>query len=387
VEKIKRLDIATTQGAAGQLVRESQFVFNYQTSNPACGMALTMPLRSQSYAANILPGVLRQNLPEGYLNEWIRSRFGKVTHLDDMAMLAITGRDVIGRVRALQETDDGHQRPKGEHLQTLLTWKGTEDLFAHLAEQYALASGISGVQPKIVMPLSQDRSKNNIDKLSLKEESVIVKSSGKDFPGLAENEYHCMTIARLAGLQVPSFWLSDDKKLFVVERFDLSEQGYLGFEDMTALMNKQNDQKYDSSYEMVAKAVGLFSSEQYRAESLKRLFETIVLSALLRNGDAHLKNFGLVYTDPTTKDVRLSPAYDLVNTTLYIPKDTLALRLNKSKAWPTEKQLVDFGGRHCLVGRPAEVIDRIQTAVMAYRAAEPTELWRQMRLEIEKAAF
>lgn len=387
--KVKRLNIQTTQGPAGEIVRESQFVFNYQTADPACAIALTMPLRAQSYAGHILPGVLRQNLPEGFLNDWIRSRFGKVTPMDDMAMLAMTGRDVIGRVRSLQKSDDGAQRPKGTHLQTLLTWKGTEDLFQLLTEQYAEISGVSGVQPKVVMPLSQDAPRDPVDKIALKEESVIVKSSGDAYPHLAENEYHCMTIARMAGLQVPDFWLSDDKKLFVVQRFDISphQEGYLGFEDMTSLMNKQNDQKYDSSYEMVAKAVCLFVSDQNRADSLKRLFETIVLSVLLRNGDAHLKNFGLLYTDPTTHDVRLSPAYDIVTTSVYIPKDTLALRLGKTKAWPTLAQLVDFGQRHCLIDRPLEIVERISTAVMAYRPAESSSLWQQMRHEIEAAAF
>lgn len=387
MEKVKSLNIQTTQGAAGQLLRESQFVFNYQTTDPACTIALTMPLRAQSYAGHLLPGVLRQNLPEGFLNEWIRSRFGKVTHMDDMAMLAITGRDVIGRVRSLHENDDGANRPKGEHLHTLLTWAGTENLFQLLTEQYAQASGVSGVQPKVVMPLSQDRQRAHVEKIALKEESVIVKSSGQEFPCLAENEYHCMSIARLAGLQVPDFWLSDDKKLFVVQRFDQGADGYLGFEDMTALMNKQNDQKYDSSYEMVAKAVTLFVSDQNRADSLKRLFETIVLSVLLRNGDAHLKNFGLLYTDPTTHDVRLSPTYDIVMTTVYIPKDTLALKLGKTKAWPSVANLIAFGQKHCLLDRPLEIVDRIATAVMAYRPAEQTAMWRQMRAEIEAAAF
>lgn len=387
MEKVKSLNIQTTQGAAGQLLRESQFVFNYQTTDPACTIALTMPLRAQSYVGHLLPGVLRQNLPEGFLNEWIRSRFGKVTHMDDMAMLAITGRDVIGRVRSLHKNDDGANRPKGEHLHTLLTWKGTEDLFQLLTEQYAQASGVSGVQPKVVMPLSQDRHPAHVEKIALKEESVIVKSSGFEFPGLAENEYHCMSIARLAGLQVPDCWLSDDKKLFVVQRFDQGADGYLGFEDMTALMNKQNDQKYDSSYEMIAKAVTLFVSDQNRADSLKRLFETIVLSVLLRNGDAHLKNFGLLYTDPTTHDVRLSPTYDIVTTTVYIPKDTLALKLGKTKAWPSVADLIAFGQRHCLLDRPLEIVDRIATAVMAYRPAEQTAMWQQMRAEIEAAAF
>jgi serine/threonine-protein kinase HipA len=381
--KIRKLKILTTQGPAGELSRESQFVFNYRTDDPGCEIALTMPLRARSYAANILPGVLRQNLPEGFLLDWLKERFGKVTKMDDMTILAISGREVIGRVRSLQEGDDGSSRMPGEHLKTLLTWRGTDDLFSHLAERYAVASGISGVQPKVVMPVHTDTGKEVIEKVSMKDRSVIVKSSGDDYPFLAENEYLCMSIAQEARLNVPNFWLSENGKLFIVERFDIGADGYLGFEDMTALMNRQNDEKYEGSYEMVAKAVGAFTSEAHRSESLERLFSAIALSVLLRNGDAHLKNFGLLYTDPSRKDVRLSPLYDIVSTTVYLPRDTLALKLGGSKAWPTSRELIEFGKSHCRVDHPEEIIERIVTAAMEYRPSENSAIWQKMKLEME----
>jgi serine/threonine-protein kinase HipA len=52
---------------------------------------------------------------------------------------------------------------------------------------------------------------------------------------------------------------------------------------------------------------------------------------MVGNGDAHLKNFGVLYTDPTSNDVRMSPAYDIVNTTCYIPEDGLALSLKGTR--------------------------------------------------------
>ena len=70
------------------------------------------------------------------------------------------------------------------------------------------------------------------------------------------------------------------------------------------------------------------------------------------NGDAHLKNFGVLYADPTDKDVRMSPAYDLVNTTAYIRNDSLALTLGSSKSlFASRKHLLEFGHR-CGMGAP-----------------------------------
>jgi serine/threonine-protein kinase HipA len=45
---------------------------------------------------------------------------------------------------------------------------------------------------------------------------------------------------------------------------------------------------------------------------------------LIGNGDNHLKNWSFRF--PAPGQVRLSPAYDIVPTVLFIPADTLALR-------------------------------------------------------------
>ena len=384
LKKVKQLPVLTTQGLAGALIRESQFVFNYTTQNPACEIALTMPLRAQSYAASILPGVLRQNLPEGYLLDWIKAHFGKVVaKLDDMAIMGISGRNTIGRVYCV-EGEMPRSRSTHESLQTLLTWKGTEGLFEELSERFAVLSGVSGVQPKVLVSATDA---DVIEKVSMKEREFIIKSSGNDYPGLAENEFICMSIATKAELDVPKCWLSDDRKLFIIERFDIEGDRYLGFEDMTALMNKQNTEKYTGSYEQIAKAINLFVTPALRQSSLESLFSTVALSVLLRNGDAHLKNFGLLYTHPQTGDVRLSPLYDVVTTTVYLPKDVLALKLAKSKAWPTKKQLVEFGKAHCNLDRPEQIAERIADAAMAYRPEEDSAIWQQMKPIINMACF
>lgn len=198
-----------------------------------------------------------------------------------------------------------------------------------------------------------------------------------------------MEIGRLAGLQVPRFWLSDNRELFVVERFDIDAAGmYLGFEDMTALTGRQNAEKYDASYETVAKVVDTFVSATYKTDSLEELFKSIVLSVAVRNGDAHLKNFGLLYTHPQKDDVRLSPLYDIVNTTAYLPRDVLALRMAKNKSWPTRATLVEFGRGHCKIDQPDGIIDHIVETALAYvPAMPPGDIWAQMRGQIQAGAY
>lgn len=73
----------------------------------------------------------------------------------------------------------------------------------------------------------------------------IVKSWGDDFPELAVNEFFCMTAAKKAGLTVSDFHLSENGGLFIMRRFDRTDDGTpLGFEDMCSLHGLGTEQKY-----------------------------------------------------------------------------------------------------------------------------------------------
>ncbi len=75
---------------------------------------------------------------------------------------------------------------------------------------------------------------------------------------------------------------------------------------------------------------------------MRSLFRLFVLNCAVRNGDAHLKNFGVVYDD-TRSDVRLAPVYDIVTTSAYLPKDQMALTLNGTPVWPHAGRLTHLG--------------------------------------------
>jgi serine/threonine-protein kinase HipA len=97
---------------------------------------------------------------------------------------------------------------------------------------------------------------------------------------------------------------------------------------------------------------------------LERLFTLIALNSAIRNGDAHLKNFGIVY-DEVLGEARLAPVYDLVTTTVYMPKDSMALTLNGSTRWPSAKELQRLGETR-MGGAPAKVkqiLARIDEAI------------------------
>jgi serine/threonine-protein kinase HipA len=54
----------------------------------------------------------------------------------------------------------------------------------------------------------------------------------------------------------------------------------------------------------------------------EQYFATLALSVMVRNGDAHLKNFGILYNQPRSA-VSLAPVYDVVTTTAYITNEKI----------------------------------------------------------------
>ena len=369
-ERVKQLILSTPQGVAGSLSKDSRFVFNYDTSDREAEVSLTMPIRAESYAGSTLHTVFAMNRPEGLVLDRIRNRLAKSIKIDDMSLLAITGSNQIGRLRYAQPGAAPAPRTPQIGRKELERGGSSAELFEFLADYY-FDSGISGVQPKVLMP-DADR-KPFPDRETLVHYNLIVKSAGDEYPELTQNEFLCMTAAKRAGIEAAEFSLSGDGQLFIIDRFDLRNEAQLGFEDMAALTLREPENKYEGSYENIAKVIHLYCRDNI-AESLERLYEYIALSVMVRNGDAHLKNFGLLYQWPMSDESpRLAPLFDVVTTSIYENIDTrslkinydnsLALRLNKKKMYPNRTELIAFGRNECNVRNPEAVLDRIANAM------------------------
>ena len=170
----------------------------------------------------------------------------------------------------------------------------------------------------------------------------IAKFHSESYKDLPRVELATMSWAGLSGISVPPLRAAQmsefvdlprgipggDGTAFLIERFDRRPGGFrVHIEDLAQVLDRPHGEAiYEGPYENIAAILASLSPDD-----LRPFCERLVFCALSGNTDAHLKNWSLIY--PDGRHARLSPAYDLVATVLYVPPldDELALSLGGSK--------------------------------------------------------
>jgi serine/threonine-protein kinase HipA len=171
---------------------------------------------------------------------------------------------------------------------------------------------VQGIQPKLSVTLSvKERMFEIVDHGG----RYIVKPQHDRFPELPENEAVTMSMAKLAGIEVPVHGLihcQDGSQSYFIRRFDRTGRGLkLATEDFAQLGGFDRDTKYKSSMEQVVAVVERYCT--FPAVEKVRLLRVCLFNYLVGNEDMHLKNFSVITRDGM---VELSPAYDFLNTTV-----------------------------------------------------------------------
>jgi serine/threonine-protein kinase HipA len=100
-------------------------------------------------------------------------------------------------------------------------------------------------------------------------------------------------------------------------------------EDFAQILVKYPHEKYSpANYQNIGKVIYEFSGDGL-ADS-QQFARRLLVNILLANNDAHLKNWSFLYPDKITP--RLSPAYDILTTSVYIENETqYTLNIGKTK--------------------------------------------------------
>ena len=192
----------------------------------------------------------------------------------------------------------------------------------------AAKMSIQGVQPKLSVRLNLNK---EIFEIVDTGGRYIFKPQTKNYREVPENEDVTMRLAERIGIDVPLHGLvySKDKTMtYFIRRFDrVGRNKKIAVEDFAQLSGRDRETKYDSSMEQIISLVEQFCT--FPAIEKLKLFNLTLFNYLVGNEDMHLKNFSVIRRD---LKVELSPAYDLLNSTIILnSQEELALPLRGKK--------------------------------------------------------
>lgn len=328
-------------------------------------------------AANKLPCWFSNLLPEGKLRDFIAEDAG-VKLSRELQILLRIGEDLPGAVRVVRDVDS-------EIDVSQLADVADSDQNG-LQDDYLWKFSLAGVGMKLSMLRAEDRlTMPASDELG----NWIVKFPTPEFAHVPENEFAMMSIASRVGIEVPQIrlvhrnqlpWLSakvwpkGEELAFAIERFDRDTAGgRIHIEDMAQVQNKYPQDKYSGNFESVA---GLFYRGVDR-RSLEEFIRRLVLNMLVGNGDAHMKNWSLIYRDGVRATI--SPAYDIVCTGAYYSDrapDDLGLKFNKRKEFSS----ISRGGFERIAFKlkldPAVILDVVDETLQLFE-----ETWQDQQIK------
>ena len=278
--------------------------------------------------------LLSNLLPEGALRELIAQSL-KVHVDNEFHLFSYLGEDLPGALIATALAP-------GEVPDGVLASHGTINVIEFEKFEQRNKFSLAGVQMKFSM-----KEKDGRYNLSSKAElgDWIIKTPSTRHKEVPLNEFTVMTLASMVGVDIPEIKLVELGKLddlppinlpeeryaFAIKRFDRNDGQRIHAEDFAQVLVKYPQEKYNSAnYEQIAKVLYGFSADGMAGA--QQFAKRLLVNILLANGDAHLKNWSLLYAD--TRTPRLSPAYDIVTTRVYIDDERrYALNLAKNKDW------------------------------------------------------
>jgi serine/threonine-protein kinase HipA len=314
-----------------------QYDETYLNAPGSYPISLSLPLQTQPLPFRQTERFFEGLLPEG--DERTRvARYLQVSSASLLKLLEALAGDCVGNLTVLTESQDieqlyqssGYVPLSSENFDDII---GNDvDLITKLTADNRLS--IPGAQTKIGLYCNDDPTAADAQWFipkGLATSNYIIKPSSKLYHSTALNEYFCTKLAQRAGISTAEIWLlsQNDNPVLISKRFDRESfdeplegsratDRYLARlcqEDFCQALSVSPNHKYQADggpgFAQILNVLR-FETSPADVQSFIRIF---LFNYLIGNCDAHAKNYSIFRR--ADGSLGLTPAYDLVSTTLY----------------------------------------------------------------------
>ena len=313
-----------------------EFTYDENAQKP---ISLSLPLQKEPFKEKVCRAFFGGLLPENPNMRELLAKKYNINVNDDFKLLKEIGRDCAGALSF-------HEMTEPQKSYQMLKIEGSilsdEELTKYLRElPYRPYLGkrlsLAGAQEKTAVCVING-------KIALPNDNIptthIIKTALPKYVQSIQNEYICMKVAKEIGLEVAEVEIRKvgEIEFLLVERFDRKYSNNLECErilqeDFAQSLGIQARDKYKVTFKDCLKVLNQTATP---ANSKLRFVRQVIFNYLIGNTDAHAKNFSVYLTND---GITLTPAYDLLCSSIYDCDQRIAMKLGKARYYAdvTEK--------------------------------------------------
>ncbi len=323
---IRKIEVFANKIKVGTLAltNDNKVAFQYTDEWVEKGFSINpfkLPLSKQLYYASSphfkgLFGVFADSLPDSYgellLDRYLKRKNINISDLTCLDRLAYVGCSGMGLLEYIPDFSEDTDRSNidfdaiQKECNDLLDSKKVDSII----NLFSLGGSSGGARPKSLIKYDG--------------EDYIVKFSSKFDPkNIAELEYKYMSLAKEAGINIPTIKLvksKSRKKYFLIKRFDRESGKKIHMISAAALL-EVDFRAPCLDYNDLIKLTRVLTKND---DDVMEMYRRMVFNVLIDNQDDHAKNFSFIYDD-INKTYRLSPAYDITPGRTYYGEHTTSV--------------------------------------------------------------
>ena len=322
---------------------------NYVNNN-GMPLSLSLPLQKEEFSQKKCMPYFSGLLPEGS----IRNRISEYLHISESStikFLQALGGECSGTVSFYNSEEETNFPENKWHLSEENYIPFSMDKLNSFIKESKnkpmllgskdLRLSLAGAQEKISLAYFNDTW--HLPKNGAPSTHILKPTRRGELSTMAQNEFFCMNLAEKLNLPVPKTQILelDDLSVFVCQRYDRkfdSEKPSIQRihqEDFCQALGIMNDIKYQADGGPSFKDCFNLIQQKFsnKIEQINIFLKSILFNYLIGNCDSHGKNFSLIYEN---SEIKLSPLYDLVSTTVY-PSLTTKMAMKLGSNYEIEK--------------------------------------------------